>query len=400
MKILALGGSGNMGREAVRALLHDKKKIDKVTVADINLDNAQKFVKTLKDSKVDALKVDAGNRSQLVKVLKGYDLVMNTVGPYYRFAVPVVKAAMETGVSYIDICDDVEPTMEILKRDKEARDAGVFVIVGLGASPGLTNLIAKELAGQLDEVEEIITAWVVGEETAEEEVGGLSEGLAVFEHMLHISTGEVITFRDGKHIKIPAFRKGLKLPFPKPLGNYTCYHVAHPEVVTLPKNIPGVRVVSNLGSLYPEINNFVFQQYSKAIEAGKYTIQSAAVEIRKLSVEQAEQEREKGSKREPYPSGVYLSAIGMKGGARGQMYYTQCGYSAMSVETGQPLACGALHYARGGSIEPGVHAPEAVLNINDILDIASRYDLEFAKESETTKVDTGWSKKIISAEKV
>ncbi|MFB0563513.1 MAG: saccharopine dehydrogenase NADP-binding domain-containing protein [Candidatus Lokiarchaeia archaeon] len=398
MKILALGGCGNMGREALRALLLEKDKIDRVTVADINFDSAQKFVKTLRDSRVDALKVDASNRSQLVKALKGYDLVMNTVGPYYRFAAPVVKAAIETGINYIDICDDVEPTMELLKLNQEARDAGVFIVIGLGASPGLTNLIAKDLAQPLDQVDEIIIAWVVGEETEEEEVGGLSEGQAVIEHMLHISTGKVITFRGGKHIKVPAFRVGLKLPFPKPLGKYKCYHVAHPEVVTLPDHIPGVRTVSNLGSLYPEINNFVFQQFSKAIEAGKYTIPSAALEIIKLMEEQAEEERKKGGEKKPSPSGLYLAAIGMMGGERGQNYYTTCSYEPMSVSTGQPLACGTILFARGGSIDPGVHPPEAVFNLSDILEIASRYDLAFSRESESV-VDAGWSKKIISAVK-
>lgn len=387
-----------MGREAVRALLLEKEKIDRVTVADINLDSAKKFAETLKDSRVDALKVDASNRSQLVEALKGYDLVMNTVGPYYRFAVPVAKAAIESGVNYIDICDDVEPTMELLKLDRDARDAEVFVVVGLGASPGLTNLIAKDLTAPLDQVDEIIIAWVVGEETGEEEVRGLSEGQAVIEHMLHISTGEAITFRGGNHIKIPAFRVGLKLPFPKPLGKYKCYHVAHPEVVTLPSHIPSVRTVSNLGSLHPEINNFVFQQFSKAIEAGKHTISSAALEIIKLMEEQAEEERKKGGEKKPSPSGLYLAAIGMMGGERGQNYYTTCSFEPMSVSTGQPLACGAIYYACGGSIDSGVHPPEAVFNLSDILEISSHYDLAFSREGESI-VDAGWSKKIKSAEK-
>ncbi|MGQ9723387.1 MAG: saccharopine dehydrogenase family protein [Candidatus Jordarchaeum sp.] len=369
-----------------------------VTVADINLDSAQRFAQALGDSRVDALRVDASKRSQLVNVFKGYDLVMNTVEPYYRFAVPVVKVAIETGVNYIDICDDVEPTMELLKLDKEARDSGVFVVVGLGASPGLTNLIVKDLVQPFEQVDEIIIAWVVGEETGEEEVGGLSEGQAVIEHMLHISSGEVITFKGGRHIKIPAFRKGVKLPFPKPLGKYTCYHVAHPEVVTLPNYITGVRTVSNLGSLYPEINNFIFQQLGKAVENGKHTIETAALEIVKLQKEQAVEEGKKGEKREPSPSGLYLAVIGTRSGDRGMNYYTTCSYEPMSASTGQPLACGVIYFARGSIIKPGVHAPESVFSIGNILEIASQYNLSFARGGESV-TDMGWSKKLISAVK-
>ena len=41
-------------------------------------------------------------------------VVMNTVGPFFRFGVPILTAAIDAGTDYIDVCDDWEPTLEML----------------------------------------------------------------------------------------------------------------------------------------------------------------------------------------------------------------------------------------------------------------------------------------------
>jgi saccharopine dehydrogenase (NAD+, L-lysine-forming) len=398
MNILALGGCGNMGREVMRTLLLEKEKIDRVTVADINLSSAEKFVDILNDSRVDALKVDILNKSQLKDALKGYDLVINTIGPFYRYAIPVMRAAIETKVNYIDICDDIEPTIESLKLEKEANDAGIFLIVGMGASPGLTNLLAKDLAQSLDQVDEIITAWVVGEDTREEEGEGLSEGIGSLEHGFHMAIGQIPTFRNGKQIKIPGYRDGLKFPFPEPLGEYTCYHVAHPEVITLPKYVEGVRTVSNLGASYPEFINYVFQNYIKDIEDGKHTLQSAISEIITYVEEYTPPNNKKNNEKELSLSGLYISAIGTKDGERGQNIFTICSNNPVCVSTSQTLSCAVFHLAQGHPIEAGVYPPEGIFNISDILEISAKYDLEFSRDIEKDVV-TGWNQNILSVEK-
>lgn len=52
-----------------------------------------------------------------------------------------------------------KPTQDALETDGEARRAGVTVLLGIGASPGLTNLLARHSADQLDEVDYIQTVW-------------------------------------------------------------------------------------------------------------------------------------------------------------------------------------------------------------------------------------------------
>lgn len=315
-------------------------------VVDIDLEGAQEFVKSLKDPRASAVRVDVTDKEQLTGAIRGKELVLNTTGPFHRYAVPIIRAAIESEVNYMDICDDVEPTIEILKLDQEARDAGIFALLGMGASPGLTNLLAKELSSQLDEVEEIITAWVIEDEVKEEKVKGFSKGFAVLNHMFHISTDEAVTFRDGEHIKISAFEDGFDIPFPKPLGPYTCYHVAHPEVVTLPDQIEGVRTVSNLGSLYPPLHNEMVRTFKEEVETGKRSVQSAIEKLRKMSDMEWGYRKETGEV-EPRLGGMYVAAIGEKDGERGQQYMSFTSKLPMDVDTGQPLACATLQYALG-----------------------------------------------------
>ena len=67
------------------------------------------------------------------------------------------------------------------------------------------------------------------------------EGLAVILHTLHIFTGKVVSFQDGEFIEVQAGSGKEIVAFPAPLGKITVFHLGHPEPVTLPRYLPGVR---------------------------------------------------------------------------------------------------------------------------------------------------------------
>ena len=110
MKILAIGGSGGMGRFAVDAAQHFNA-VERIEVADLNEASAQNFAAQL-NNKVDAIGLDVSDDAALRKAMADADLVMNTCGPFYRYGLPVLQAAIESGCHYVDICDDWEPTIE------------------------------------------------------------------------------------------------------------------------------------------------------------------------------------------------------------------------------------------------------------------------------------------------
>lgn len=110
MKILALGGSGQQGGSAVRALLRFDE-VTAVTVADIDIAAAQSFCEELAADHIRALELDVTDEAVLKRTMAEHDVVLNCVGPFYRFAEAVVSSAIGAGVNYVDICDDTAPTI-------------------------------------------------------------------------------------------------------------------------------------------------------------------------------------------------------------------------------------------------------------------------------------------------
>ena len=248
MKLLILGAAGDMGSY----LLRDTIKFgnwSKITIADINEKRATELINEFKDSRIDFIKVDATNHLKLVLLMKNYDIACSTIGPFYFFGPKVAKAAIEAKTPLVDICDDSGPTIEILKMDAAAKEAGIPIFLGYGWTPGLTNLMARHAYNKLDKSKPITLdiCWAGG--------AADSEGLAVVMHVLYAVTGDFPSFIDGKYIDMPAGKGNVKLDFPEPLGTIGVFDCGHPEPVTIPKYLPEVTTCTLKGGLTPDWNN-------------------------------------------------------------------------------------------------------------------------------------------------
>lgn len=389
MKILILGGgSGDVGRDVARILLKHGKMIDRITVTARDMEAANRFIKETDDKRCVAVKLDLSDIPRLKEITSKHDLIINVVGPFERFAVPVMKVAIENKVNYIDICDDIQPTHEALLLDNLAKKAGIFIFLSIGWFPGMSNLRAKALADQMDEVEEIVTGWVTGRKAAEEKP---SSGMAGADHYIKAMTGKIISFRDGRMVKIPAFHGGVALQFPEPLGLYTCYQLEHPEPVTLPYVIPGIKTASNLGSLYPPERN----------KSMRFLIRAADLKILPLSFVSKFLEKLAHTKKKinlPVMNGSYIACIGTKNGKKGQLRYSATNTSVTTAEaTSQPLACAILYAISTGKIKPGVHLPETAVDIEEINQIGKKLKLPFFTDAIE---ETVWSEEVTSLEKI
>ena len=160
MRILAIGGSGSMSRYAMRAT-QNFSAVDEIVIADINKEAANSFASTL-NNKVSAIQLDVTDSKALKNSMKGVDTVVNTCGPFFKFGTPILSTAISSGCNYVDICDDWEPTLDMLNLDSAAKLAGISATIGLGASPGLTNLMALIAIRELDSVSKVFTGWDAG----------------------------------------------------------------------------------------------------------------------------------------------------------------------------------------------------------------------------------------------
>jgi saccharopine dehydrogenase (NAD+, L-lysine-forming) len=229
-----------MGYEAVKLLL--ERTGAEITIADASVKGLKRVEAEL-GSKVKVAIADVNDRESLVKLLKGADVVISTVGPFYKYAAPVVKAAIDARVNLIDIDDDFDATRDCLELHDDARKAGITAIIGMGASPGVTNLIAGLGASRMDRTDDIRLYW--GESAID------PTGSAAMMHWFHITAEKVPVFINGKWVEVQGFSEPEVVEFLPPVGKLEVVLTGHPEPVSLPRYIKGVKNVSIKGALYP-----------------------------------------------------------------------------------------------------------------------------------------------------
>lgn len=359
MNILIIGGCGQQAQPAIEMLL-DGNDFEQVIIGDINIEAADKLVEQYSHPKLKAIKVDALDHPSLVESMMQADIIYNCSGPYHLLGVKVLTAAIEAGKHYVDYCDDVEPTIEMLALTEQAQAKGISAIVGLGASPGFSNLLAMQGAKQFDQVDEVNMYWSIA--------NGEPEGPAVLDHMFHIMSGEVTQHIEGKQTLVPAL-SGMEqnIDMPAPYGTLPCAFVGHPEPVTLPKYIPGVKqVINKYAASMDELGFFAGLQSIGLFDNKEVSIKGQTVSPRNLLIHQfmslpqqdiAEQNRE---------SVLMLDVTGSKGGETSTLRFSAT--ANMAPLTSIPGVLGALMLARGEINETGVMPPEACIEPDSFIE--------------------------------
>jgi lysine 6-dehydrogenase len=345
MKIMVLGGAGDVGSRAVEDLVLSPD-VEMVTIADRNAAAADKLAATLRGrgAQIDVRPVDASDQQALVEAMRGHDVVASTLGPFYRFETKLASAAIEAGVDYASICDDWSAAQAVLgELDEPARRAGRIVLTGLGTSPGVTNVGIRYVAGQLDRIRRVdVNVY------QPLNAGG---GEAVLKHMLFIISGRVAAWRQGEQVMLPACSEARIVEFPR-YGRIKVWNMGHTEPVTIPRFIPGLEECNFFMGFGRGSGLFVLPA-RRGLFGSDRRIDMVARLMAPL-------ERLTAG-REPALGAVRVDVWGEKGGERVQ--HMLCGIGQMREATGVSLSVGAQMLARREIVteEGGVYAPEACL---------------------------------------
>lgn len=255
MKVLVLGGFGMSGATTASDLV-TRPEISQVILADKVVDMSKVDTTLCTSPKVTTQQIDITDYEALVKLMRDKDVIVNCVGPFYKYGIEPMKAAIEAGTNYVDICDDADIFQEAFTLDEAAKKAGVSICLGCGNSPGFSNVAVKYIADKLDEVDEIRILVGIG-------LGG-GFGPGVLYHIFHCLMDCNLQFIDGK-LQTPADLGREEIDFSEPIGKREVFYFGHPEPVSLPRYIKGVKtVVFKLGNLPPWINEW----FIKCIQLG------------------------------------------------------------------------------------------------------------------------------------
>ena len=215
MSTIGVLGVGALGARAARQLVtsgHD------VVVADTRSVLAGAIAR---DLGVMSVSVDQiGGRCDVV--------VLATPVPQHLLA----ESLLDRGVSLVTTTDDPDDAGDLLALGTTAQAAGRTLVVGAAMSPGLSGLLARHLADQLDVVDEVHVA-----------AHGTGGPACARQHHRALA-GTALGWHDGEWIRRPAGSGRELCWFPEPIGAYDCYRAEMADPVVLHEAFPSVSRVS------------------------------------------------------------------------------------------------------------------------------------------------------------
>ncbi len=287
MRVL-LVGVGGVG-EAIAVIAKDKPWLERMVLADYDVNRARQVRKRLGSRKFVAEQVDASDKKQVAALATKHsvDLVMNACDP--SLAASIFDAAYAAGCNYIDMAMTIStpnPTQPFQKcgvklgdyqfdRAAKWEKKGLLALVAMGVDPGVSEVFAAYAAKHLfDEIDEI----------------GIRDGgdLAVhgyaFAPTFSIWTtieeclNPPIIYEAGKGVfTTETFSEPEQFDFPEGIGPIECVNVEHEEVLLIPRSIKCKRVTFKYG-LGDEFIN-VLKMLDKLGLANKNKIKVKGVEI-------------------------------------------------------------------------------------------------------------------------
>lgn len=241
-----VGGAGSMGRITVRDLAETCSPSDELLIADYDLERAAALAASLQGGgrpKVRAIRVDVTDHAAAAAALAGSFVVVNTA--QYQLNLHVMETALAVGAHYLDIGGLFHMTRRQLELGARFKAAGRTAILGIGAAPGITNLLARQGAERLEEVREIHLRVGSMDKTRYEPPAALAVAYSLKTILEEFSTPPAV-FTRGDFAFLEPMSGGKPHRFPPPVGVRHPMYTIHSEVATLPLSFKdrGVREVS------------------------------------------------------------------------------------------------------------------------------------------------------------
>lgn len=240
--IAVLGGAGAMGRITVRDLVETAPPEVTILVADHNEQAARLLARGL-GRRVRAAGVDATQVAGTARALRGAFAVINCC--QHQLNLPVMEAALRAGAHYCDLGGLFHATLEQLKLHARFRRAGLLAVPGIGAAPGVVNVMARAAADEMERVDEIHVLVGNVDRTRGREPGILGASYSI-QTILDEASLPAAVFTGGKLAFVEPMSDPRAVQFPPPVGLRYPARTLHSEVATLPLSYraKGVREVS------------------------------------------------------------------------------------------------------------------------------------------------------------
>jgi saccharopine dehydrogenase (NAD+, L-lysine-forming) len=251
-------GTGGVG-SAFGAIAARRDFLSACAFADYDLARSEAVVARTGDARFSAHRVDASDRSDVVRLIAetGADAVLNAVDPLFN--VPIFDACLEAGVTYLDMAmtlsepHPTRPYSEVgvklgdyqFERAAAWEERGLLALVGIGIEPGAADVFARHAADELfSEIDEVGIR-----DGANLEVEGylFAPTFSIWTTIEECLNPPVIWERDRGWYTTEPFSEPEVFDFPEGIGPVECVNVEHEEVLLVPRWVDCRRVTFKYG---------------------------------------------------------------------------------------------------------------------------------------------------------
>ena len=231
VSVAVLGAAGTIAP----AIIHDlaqSEEVASMTLLDLDAAKAAAVADAHGAGKATAAGADARDVEPLAGALQGVDVLVNTAS--YRINLEAMRASLQAGCHYLDLGGLYWMTGRQLALGPEFERAGRLAVLGIGSSPGKTNLMAAEAVRRLGPQAEGIDSIEVcaaGRDPAAPDDGRLRPPYAI-QTLLDELTLEPIVLREGRPVQIEPLAPGGTVDYGDPIGEADTIYTLHSELAT------------------------------------------------------------------------------------------------------------------------------------------------------------------------
>ena len=356
LQVAILGAGGTIAPAIVRDLA-ESDEVSGLALLDLDEARAASVATEQGGGKARPLEVDAREPGALAAAIAEADILVNSAS--YRVNLDAMEACLEAGCHYLDLGGLYWMTGRQLELDDRFREAGLLALLGMGSSPGKTNVMAERAVRELGRRPERVDVIAAGRDL------DLPDGFSVpyaLRTLVDELTLNPIAVRAGEPTELEPLASGGSYPFPEPIGTGDTIYTLHSEVRTFPASF-GCSEASFRLSLAPAL----LERLRALTAADDAEIERAAREALP-------------------PSGKTVSVHVVEAEADGRLVRVTAvtrpmetwGLGGGIVSTAAPAAAAVRLLGRGRLQSRGVLPPESAVHPDDLFPELMKRSCEFA----------------------
>jgi saccharopine dehydrogenase (NAD+, L-lysine-forming) len=251
---LVLGASGQIGAYTVQDLIEFCGEKD-VVASSRKMANVKKAMDDLKlGKKVKLLELDANDVPKVLETIKKEKVTSVVNCAWYQTNLGVMDACLKGGATYTDLGGFFDTCLKQIDLHKKWKDAGINATVGLGSTPGMTNVAGAAGAKRLDSIDsiDIVCAW--GNTLPVKEAGWPGYSIRT---VLDEFTQQSVQWVNGKYEKQEILGGVTDVQMPEPIGKVKAYFIKHSEPATMGKYLKAKNCTFRIGFPASDMNTFL-----------------------------------------------------------------------------------------------------------------------------------------------